>query len=632
MKIKYRFGISIVVIAVSFVSAGIIGINNDLDISQVAEYHDKMSIPALTLLEQISSNSEKMHRNIHGVALGHEHAKSEYKFHLQETRDLISEYDKLSYRLNSQNEYLASQVMQVQMLDFVLDMSASLDRYDISAQEFFSVMEKSNLRHEEILEEFFDNMAAEMDILRDILNQDKQMEYLGLISQQEKITELRNIGDYLLIFMIIIGITAAVLIPFLNSRWVSKHVDKIKNTMDEISKGNLDARIDTKGNKDEFSEISEKINFMALQLSDFQTKLVNAEKFKIKKELKEAKEKRIEEVLYEVIPDYVVTIDNNDLVEDCNKKVVDAFGYSKDEIVGMPVIDFMIKEDKKKFLGLLQRIKNGEQVMEYDLHIKRKDGSITHSIWNSMPMYGENNEYVGYIATGVDLIEIDKLRDEIAKKEKITIVGHLAANIAHDLRNPLSIIQISLENLKNLYGTDDIKQMQFDRVERSIDRMTHQMDNVLNFIKEQPLTLNKTKMSEVISESLDSLTIPSEIKLILPENDIELFCDKIQLAVSLNNIILNGIQAIVGLGTIEISVEENNAWIVIKVKDSGDGITKEELEIIFDPLFTTKQKGTGLGLASVKSIIGTHGGTISVTSHPTIFTITLPKTLENIDN
>jgi len=212
-----------------------------------------------------------------------------------------------------------------------------------------------------------------------------------------------------------------------------------------------------------------------------------------------------------------------------------------------------------------------------------------------------------------------------AKKEKFETLGQLAANLAHDIRNPLSVISNSMENLKRTYGTDDKKQSHFDRVERAIMRITHQVDDVLSFVKEQPLTLDKTKMSEVISESLDSLKIPSEIKLILPENDVELICDKTQLAVALNNLILNSIQAIDGIGTIIISFEENKDTIVIEVEDSGKDISKEELDVIFEPLFTTKQHGTGLGLVSVKSIIRSHGGTISVTSPPVIFTITLPK-------
>jgi len=119
--------------------------------------------------------------------------------------------------------------------------------------------------------------------------------------------------------------------------------------------------------------------------------------------------------------------------------------------------------------------------------------------------------------------------------------------------------------------------------------------------------------------------LDSYVKLILPKNDFELICDKRQLVVGLNNLILNSIQAIKNKGTVTLIGIEKNDSIIITIEDSGSGISKNRINDIFEPLFTTKQHGTGLGLASVKSIISAHGGTISVTFPPTIFTITLPK-------
>jgi len=226
-----------------------------------------------------------------------------------------------------------------------------------------------------------------------------------------------------------------------------------------------------------------------------------------------------------------------------------------------------------------------------------------------------------------DLRKQIKTENELfhAKKEKFEVLGNLAANLAHDIRNPLSIIRMSLENLKIMYGTDNTKQRQFDKVERSIDRMAHQIDGVLDFVRETPLTLTKINTTKLIDAALNLITVPADIELILPKNNIELVCDLQKFSIVLYNIILNSIQSIVGSGTIEISVEENIDEIVIRIKDSGKEIPKEELDIIFEPLFTTKQHGTGLGLASVKTIVESHKGTISVTSPPVIFTITLPR-------
>jgi len=174
------------------------------------------------------------------------------------------------------------------------------------------------------------------------------------------------------------------------------------------------------------------------------------------------------------------------------------------------------------------------------------------------------------------LAVLEKQLDE----EKFTTVGRFASKMAHDLRNPLSIIQLSLENLKLLYGVDATKQKQFDKVERSIDRIVHQVEGVLDFVREIPITLEKTTLSKVIRESLDSITIPDNIKLILPKNDIELICDKRQLAVGLNNLILNSVQAIKDKGTVTLSGIEKNDSVIITIEDSGSGISKDRINDI----------------------------------------------------
>ena len=208
--------------------------------------------------------------------------------------------------------------------------------------------------------------------------------------------------------------------------------------------------------------------------------------------------------------------------------------------------------------------------------------------------------------------------------EKFALVGQLTGNIAHELRNPISVIQMTLENMKMSYGVD-VKQQQFDRIERSINRILDQVGEILDFVRESPIVFEETKFSKVLFESLDSIKIPDDIKLVLPKNDVDLHCDLKQFAIVLNNLILNGIQAISGKGLIVIDVNENNDEIIVEIEDSGNGIPKKDLPNIFNPLFTTKKQGTGLGLVHVKSIVQAHGGTIFVTSRPTIFRIILPK-------
>jgi signal transduction histidine kinase len=110
----------------------------------------------------------------------------------------------------------------------------------------------------------------------------------------------------------------------------------------------------------------------------------------------------------------------------------------------------------------------------------------------------------------------------------------------------------------------------------------------------------------------------------LPEKDFKINCDARKIEGVLSNIVNNAVQAINGQGEIDVETETDSKFLTIKIKDSGPGISEENLDKIFEPMFTTKTTGTGLGLVICKSIVEQHGGTISVTNKPTTFTIALP--------
>ena len=120
--------------------------------------------------------------------------------------------------------------------------------------------------------------------------------------------------------------------------------------------------------------------------------------------------------------------------------------------------------------------------------------------------------------------------------------------------------------------------------------------------------------------------IPKNIKINLPKKDVSIYVDSTSIQIVFKNLILNAIQAIGNQeGNITIRFDEEPIYTIIEVVDSGIGIPESELSEIFEPLVTTKQKGTGLGLVSCRNIIESHNGTITVKNNPTTFTIKLPK-------
>lgn len=228
------------------------------------------------------------------------------------------------------------------------------------------------------------------------------------------------------------------------------------------------------------------------------------------------------------------------------------------------------------------------------------------------------------------IIETDHVKtEEMLNAEKLQTIGELAARIAHDLRNPLSVIKGSLEiiQIKNpeLYekSLDD-----FNRINKSMIRIIHQVDNVLDFVKPKQLRLEKVKICKIIENSIYKLNISDEVKITSSKLDYELVCDEEKLEILFVNLLSNAIQAMNGKGRIDIRSFDSGPNITIEIEDSGPGIPDHLLPKIFEPLFTTRQTGTGLGLPSCKSIVEQHGGKISVKTalgKGTTFIVDLPK-------
>lgn len=224
--------------------------------------------------------------------------------------------------------------------------------------------------------------------------------------------------------------------------------------------------------------------------------------------------------------------------------------------------------------------------------------------------------------------QVELKTDALIKSEKMAIIGELTSRLAHDLRNPLSVIKTAHGIMKEKPKMDIEKRLQYNaRIDRSLQRIIHLVDDVLGFVRISDLELTETSLLSLIESSIDSIDIPQKIKMIKPENDFQINCDFRKLEAVFSNVITNSIQAVEDEGRIEIRLSDTKNGIKIEIEDSGQGIAKSIMPKIFDPLFTTKTNGTGLGLAICKTIVEQHGGTISAKSNPTTFTILLPSNL-----
>ena len=230
--------------------------------------------------------------------------------------------------------------------------------------------------------------------------------------------------------------------------------------------------------------------------------------------------------------------------------------------------------------------------------------------------------------------ELEKLNESLVKTERLSSIGDLASRLAHDLRNPLSVIKNSTEIMRVKLDPilDEKTNLQMARVGRAVDRMTHQIDDVLDYVNVADLQLERHSLSTIIESSILNTNVPNYVKIHAPKNSSTIICDAYKLEIVFSNLLNNSVQAMDGEGEIEIKISDNKSEAKIDMIDSGPGIPEDVLPKIFEPLFTTKQVGTGLGLASCKSIIEKHRGSISVRNNPTTFSIILPKIASNERN
>lgn len=231
-------------------------------------------------------------------------------------------------------------------------------------------------------------------------------------------------------------------------------------------------------------------------------------------------------------------------------------------------------------------------------------------------------------ALEIKSVKINELSNELIKSERLSAIGELAARLSHDLRNPLSVIKGSVEitmlRNKDTFSTQDNDAIQ--RINNAIIRMTSQIEDVLNYVKQTPIEKKDVSVLTCIKNSISEIPIPTKIKLTVQENDVWIYADEVKLEVVFSNLIRNAVEAIGNdVGSIEIKIQEDEQQVIVDIIDSGIGIKEDNINQIFEPLYTTKQTGTGLGLVSCKNIVEQHGGKISVKNNPTTFTIRLPK-------
>ncbi|MFQ5997220.1 MAG: ATP-binding protein [Dehalococcoidales bacterium] len=339
-----------------------------------------------------------------------------------------------------------------------------------------------------------------------------------------------------------------------------------------------------------------------------------------------------------------------------NESYAKMHGYTVAETVGRHFSVFYTK-DQAKFMA--QRREKVVQMGSYvgdEVWHKRKDGTIFPTLTTSTVIKDSEGRPSYISATHFNLTERKRAEEELRKhrehleelvkertrelvdaqekllrSERLTVLGQLAGGVGHELRNPLGALKNAAYFLNMVLEKPEpeVKET-LEILEKEVATSERIVGSLLDFARPKPPTRRKMNINEVVQETLSLTALPENVRMVrqLDESLPEILADPDQLGIVFSNIIRNGIQAMPDGGRLLVKSKAiNSERVVISIADTGVGIPKEKLPQIFEPLFTTKAKGIGLGLAVTKSLVEGHGGTIKVRSKVgkgSTFTVGLP--------
>jgi signal transduction histidine kinase len=231
--------------------------------------------------------------------------------------------------------------------------------------------------------------------------------------------------------------------------------------------------------------------------------------------------------------------------------------------------------------------------------------------------------------------DLRKTETQLIRSEKLAALGQLAAGIAHEIRNPLTSINILIHSLRERLPSENSNQEDLKVIEEEIHRMNEIVDQFLRFAKPASPMLEKTEALSIFDDILQLLKPQIEKQRISVEREFQplpmILIDREQMKQAMLNLLLNAIQAMPEGGQLTLSGQNSvdGQWVCLSIQDSGMGIETEVLNKLFDPFVSTKEGGIGLGLSITHRIVDQHHGKIEVESTPgegTLFTVWLPIT------
>lgn len=417
------------------------------------------------------------------------------------------------------------------------------------------------------------------------------------------------------LFGLIIAIAAAIIII----RAISIPITKLKDAALEIGKAKFGTRVDIRS-RDELSTLANAFNQM----------VVNLDAATISKNY-------FENIIRSMV-DTLVVVNPDATIKTVNKATLDLLGYEENELIGKRMGIIFAEESPFKERGFADLIEKGS-IDNVETVYLTKDGQKVPVIFSGAIIRGDYDKIEGIVCSAKDITERKKAQQELNRtqvqliqSEKLSSIGTLAAGVAHEIGNSLTVIsgRAKLSLLEKDKNAEVSKSLRV--IEGQTARASKIMHSLLKFARPGKLKTVPVNLNQALEETLSLVEhkFSMEDKKIVKDFDQQLPevpGDISQLQQVFLNLILNAEHAMPGGGALTITTRLKGAHIEIEFADTGKGISKENINKLFDPFFTTRKGGTGLGLSVSYGIIKEHKGSLNVKSEPdkgSTFTLRLP--------
>ncbi|HEX8316409.1 MAG TPA: ATP-binding protein [Flavisolibacter sp.] len=333
--------------------------------------------------------------------------------------------------------------------------------------------------------------------------------------------------------------------------------------------------------------------------------------------------------MFELSKDAVFISDRNLQFKDCNPATSSLLGYEKEELNNVSLYKLIENDNDRHLVKSLMETEG--QAADVEIELVTKDGDKKTCIFSTTETADKDGTYLQGLLH--DITNLRRAEKANLMVEKLGATGRLVRTLAHEVRNPLNNINMSVEQLAHTTEEADENTLFLDIIQRNSKRIGDIITELLDTARPTELTFERYSlqsiMDDAIAEALDRITLQRiSMDLKFTNHPCYIMANKEKLRIAFLNIMINAVEAMQpGEGVLSVTIDTQKNLHTVTIKDNGCGIPEENISRLFEPYFTSKRNGMGLGLAATLNILQSHKANIDVSSvlkQGTTFTISFP--------